>query len=351
MARVRKMGVDYFSHDTDASSRRTLATLEAEFGNDGYALWFKLLEMLGQQRDMFVDFSDDLQWLYFVKKAHVDEARAERILNYLARLGAIDGELWKRHRVIWVQNFVDRLIDVYKKRKQPVPQRPVPKMMVSMDFCTENDSTTGISATEIPEGENTNSVDTVSIGAENLTVDDQKVKGNKGSNVKKFDFCTENDSTTGISATEIPEEQTFLQQKVHKEKQSKVKESKEKKSKVNTTTAAISVPGRKYPDEVYGKAVDEYERYIGKIGTEGFKELILSLVDDVGLDIFKEAVKKAVKASVLKFSYIESAAIGIFNDSQERLKGGKPYGTTQEHTADSTRKGNQSSKNRIGSYC
>ena len=46
MARPRKTGMDYFPHDTTASGDDKLAALEAVFGNDGYAFYFKVLELV-----------------------------------------------------------------------------------------------------------------------------------------------------------------------------------------------------------------------------------------------------------------------------------------------------------------
>ena len=45
MSRPRKAVVDYFPHYVNHG--KTLFILEQKYGNDGYAFWFKLLEMLG----------------------------------------------------------------------------------------------------------------------------------------------------------------------------------------------------------------------------------------------------------------------------------------------------------------
>lgn len=47
MGRLPKIGVDYFTHDVHAATGPTLFTVQNSFGNDGYALWFKLLEFMG----------------------------------------------------------------------------------------------------------------------------------------------------------------------------------------------------------------------------------------------------------------------------------------------------------------
>lgn len=143
MARPLKQGVDYFPHDIDSTSRKTLTALEAKFGNDGYAFWFKLLELLGAKEGLYFDCSDDSEWLFLVAKTRVSEVSATEILDTLSRLGAIDPGLWK-NRIIWVQNFVNRVADVYTKRKQKVPAKPI----VDSNFRSENYGSAGVSVAE-----------------------------------------------------------------------------------------------------------------------------------------------------------------------------------------------------------
>lgn len=121
MARPVKCGVDYFSHDT--VSGKTIFTLEAQFGNDGYAFWFKLLELLGTQEGLYYDCGNPADWMFLVAKTRVDEETATKILDLLAALAAIDAELWQQ-KIIWVQKFVDRLAEVFKKRASGIPQKP-----------------------------------------------------------------------------------------------------------------------------------------------------------------------------------------------------------------------------------
>jgi hypothetical protein len=47
MARPKSNTVDYFTHDSNASIRKTLTVIEKRFGTAGYAFWYKLLEWLG----------------------------------------------------------------------------------------------------------------------------------------------------------------------------------------------------------------------------------------------------------------------------------------------------------------
>ncbi|KKN50931.1 hypothetical protein LCGC14_0627960 [marine sediment metagenome] len=124
MARPQKHTVDYFPHDADASAKKTLTIIESKFGNDGYAFWFKLLELLGNSPDHYIDCSNDTTWEFLLAKTRLDETNANNLLALLAKLDAIDSRLWHDARLIWSQNFINRIADVYKNRRQPVPTQP-----------------------------------------------------------------------------------------------------------------------------------------------------------------------------------------------------------------------------------
>ena len=57
----------------------------------------------------------------------IDEDKVTDMLNFLGRLGAIDKDLWAVDKIIWCQNFTDRLADVFKKRGVPKPEKPISK--------------------------------------------------------------------------------------------------------------------------------------------------------------------------------------------------------------------------------
>ena len=121
MARPQKLTVDYFPHS--CSHKRTMFILEARYGNDGYAFWFKLLEMLGSTGGHCLDLNDSSEMEFLLAKTHLTEVIGVEILDLLAKLGAIDPEAWALKRV-WCQNFVDGVASVYQSRHQPVPQKP-----------------------------------------------------------------------------------------------------------------------------------------------------------------------------------------------------------------------------------
>lgn len=122
MARPRRQTVDYFPHF--CKSGRTLFILEGKYGNDGYAFWFKLLELLGETEGHYYDCSKATNWEFILAKTRLSGEVAERIIGTLIDLGKVDGELWAKRRILWVESFVNYLVDLYKIRSTPLPGRP-----------------------------------------------------------------------------------------------------------------------------------------------------------------------------------------------------------------------------------
>lgn len=125
MGRSVKRGIDWFKHDTDASEKTTLFALEARYGNDGYAFWFKMLEILGKKATASIDCSDINEWFHLLHRVRMEEQRVRDILDLLASLKAIDPQLWRDRQIIWSDNFVERLDTLYSKRKEGAPQKPM----------------------------------------------------------------------------------------------------------------------------------------------------------------------------------------------------------------------------------
>lgn len=121
MARPTKTSVDYFPHMTH--SGKTIAILEARWGNDGYAFWFKLLELLGDSSDFSFNCNRSADWEYLLSKTRVTEPVARAILDKLAEVEAIDAACWAQN-IVWSDNFCRNLEPVFEKRKGQKPQKP-----------------------------------------------------------------------------------------------------------------------------------------------------------------------------------------------------------------------------------
>jgi len=134
MARPKKQTVDYFPHQ--CNHKKTMFVLEQRYGNDGYAFWFKLLELLGAAEGHYIDCNDVSTWQFMCAKALMTEDKCREILDYLVCLGAIDAELWDR-KIIWVQNFVDGLDDLYSRRKVVKPTKETIGNRIEKDDLVE----------------------------------------------------------------------------------------------------------------------------------------------------------------------------------------------------------------------
>lgn len=124
MARTEKDTVSYFPHDAGASKGDTLTIVQSRFGNDGYAVWFKLLEKLAETDGHYVDCRIDLKWKLLLVYFGVNEQTTVDILNLLVEMECLDRELWESG-VIWCQKLVDNVGDVYANRKREKPIKPI----------------------------------------------------------------------------------------------------------------------------------------------------------------------------------------------------------------------------------
>lgn len=113
MARQEKNTVDYFPHDVH--SGKTMFIIETKYGNDGYACWFKLLELLGSTENHFIDCRNPETWEFMIAKMKLTGELANNILDTLANLNAIHKELWQL-KIIWSENFINNIKDAYKRR-------------------------------------------------------------------------------------------------------------------------------------------------------------------------------------------------------------------------------------------
>ena len=120
MARPKKNTVDYFPHDCHWS--KELEIFVNKHGNEGYAFYYRLLELLGVTPNHKYDCSKQIDYQYLVSKTEVTEEKLEAFIECLISIGVIDKELWKEGK-IWIQSFVDSVAEVYKSRTSELPTK------------------------------------------------------------------------------------------------------------------------------------------------------------------------------------------------------------------------------------
>lgn len=103
----RKKEIEYFPHLLKESS--TIKTLENLYGNDGYAVWYKLLEILGKTEDYQYTAKTKEECIRLLGILNISADKFGKILKTLCDLNAIDKEMWKKERVIYVDNLVKNI--------------------------------------------------------------------------------------------------------------------------------------------------------------------------------------------------------------------------------------------------
>src|SRR5690606_27201326 len=90
--------------------------LRSKHKNDGYAVWFMLLEQLGRAEYHYLDLSDEIQIMYLSSEFMVSEETLKDVINILVKFGDFDADLWNNHGIVFNEKFVESVSDAYKKR-------------------------------------------------------------------------------------------------------------------------------------------------------------------------------------------------------------------------------------------
>jgi DnaD/phage-associated family protein len=131
MARPRKEGLEYFSHDTDASSDEKIDAMRALFGNDGYAFYFILCERIYRTSNAELDVSKHVLLTPIVKKLLVSEDKFEEMLDASFHLDLFSRQDYEERGVITSNGIkkrfreVSQMRDRWRKHKQNSSEKEV----------------------------------------------------------------------------------------------------------------------------------------------------------------------------------------------------------------------------------
>jgi cytolysin (calcineurin-like family phosphatase) len=110
-----KQSIDFFPHLLKEST--TIKALEMLYQNNGYAVWFKLLEVLGNNSSTNYQYraktKEECKTL--LDKFKIDGKLMSEILNTLCELDAIDIDKWKKERILYVPNLLNNIQKMKKK--------------------------------------------------------------------------------------------------------------------------------------------------------------------------------------------------------------------------------------------
>ena len=133
VGRPRKMGLNYFPHDTDAAFDEKIESLRLLYRNDGYAFFFITLERIYRTDNQELDVSTDESKLILARKIGISRKKFDRILETCFDLNLLDTNAYKERKVLTSPSI--------KKRAEPF----LKKRLSSRDSQSE-----GVSAPETP---------------------------------------------------------------------------------------------------------------------------------------------------------------------------------------------------------
>lgn len=108
--------MDYFSHDTNALGDKKIEALRMLYGNDGYAFYFILLEMIYQEPNFELDVSDAETIQILAKKVEVTIQKFESILETSIKRECFDPKSYKERKVLTSNGIKKRASVVVEKR-------------------------------------------------------------------------------------------------------------------------------------------------------------------------------------------------------------------------------------------
>lgn len=120
MGRKARLTVDYFPHYI-GDGKKTF-TITEKYGNDGYATWWKILELLAKTDNHYLDLSTEAEIMFVASFCKVSESLLIDIVSDIVKLEEIDAELWES-RIVWNQKFIESIQFAYFKRNNPCIDR------------------------------------------------------------------------------------------------------------------------------------------------------------------------------------------------------------------------------------
>jgi hypothetical protein len=115
MARPKKIGLEYFPMDCKLDIK--VEMLETMHGNDGFALWIKLLQEIYQTEKGEFNFSDILRRKTIAKRANISEEQLKNIVSTCVEVGLFDKEAFETAQILTSTGVRKRLQKVEHERE------------------------------------------------------------------------------------------------------------------------------------------------------------------------------------------------------------------------------------------
>jgi DNA replication protein DnaD len=118
MARPQKEGLDYFPLDTDADTDEKVQAVIYLHGNEGFAVWIRLLMRIYKTPAGELDISDTETRQILARNLSITLQKFDRILDTCLKRGLFDAELFKQTHRLSSPGIQKRLKVVLDKRAE-----------------------------------------------------------------------------------------------------------------------------------------------------------------------------------------------------------------------------------------
>jgi hypothetical protein len=118
MGRPIKKGLDYFPHDTDASSDEKLESLRALYRNDGYAFYFIVLERIYRSNNGELDVGSAEEKKILAKKIGISLKKYETILKSCFKINLLDEKKFREKGLLTSFGIKKRFIQIQAERQR-----------------------------------------------------------------------------------------------------------------------------------------------------------------------------------------------------------------------------------------
>ena len=172
-----KVGLGYFSHDTDLSADPKIEFLEADTGLIGYAIYIKILELTYKHEGYFFK-ADERSLKMLAKKFNIGFDVLNNVINVCINEALFDKELYKKHSILTSTGIQKRYLRGCDRRKQ---------VNLKDDFLLINDEVINDNTNLINVNINSSEIDIKKENENNIDINvaKSKVKENKQKDIKQ----------------------------------------------------------------------------------------------------------------------------------------------------------------------
>ena len=116
MARDVKIGIDYFSHDTDMFHDPKIRILKAKYGLIGYAVYIRLLEEIYHNNGYYIELDEDYM-LLFADENNITINELENIIDVCINKELFDINKYNDYNILTSKRIQKNYLDATARRK------------------------------------------------------------------------------------------------------------------------------------------------------------------------------------------------------------------------------------------